>query len=72
MSFIFFLLFNQHQANVEKGFQVWEQVCQVAEEGCGVQLPESAQDGQEEGVHHGRGGTRGKETPHWSTQTDPS
>ena len=45
----------QHQADLEEGVQVREQVCQVAEEGGRVQLQESAQDRQEEGVHHGRG-----------------
>merc|ERR1712037_61531 len=43
-----------HQADTEKGFQVREQVCQAPKEGCRVQLPKPAEDGQEEGVLDGR------------------
>ena len=50
----------QHQADTEKGFQVREQVRQAAEEGGRVQPALPAQERQEEGVHHGPGGTGGE------------
>ena len=43
----------QHQANTEESFQIREQIRQAPEEGRRVQLQKSAQDCQEEGVHHG-------------------
>lgn len=49
----------QYQTISAQSLQIREQIRQAAEEGRRVQLPESTQDRQEEGVHHGRGGTRG-------------
>jgi hypothetical protein len=56
----YILLMFQHQTYSKEGFQVREQVREAAEEGSRVQLPQSAEDRQEEGVHHGRGGTWSK------------
>ena len=50
----------QHQADVEEGVQVREQVRQAAEEGGRVQLQEPIEDREEEGIYDGRGRTRSK------------
>ena len=60
MSATFLLLLPQHQADPEEGVQVREQVRQAAKEGGWVQLPQPAEDRQEEGVHHGRRGAWSK------------
>lgn len=51
----------QHETNLEEGVEIREQICEASEESRGVQLPQSAEASEEEGVHLGGGGQGGKD-----------
>lgn len=50
----------QHETDPEESVEIREQVRQTPEEGRRIQLPQSAETSEEEGVHLGGGGQGGK------------